>query len=284
MSRIPRWTLTALTTAAIAAAAAPAAHATPGNGKPAAKPAPTEFVGVAKGTRLVRFDAAKPAIARQVPIKGLAEGESVVGLDTRPATGALYGVTDGGRIVTIDPRNGASAPVGAPFAPELDGEFFGFDFNPTVDRIRLTSDANQNLRLVPDTGQVAFTDGPLAYLAGDAAFGRDPSVVASAYTNPDTDPATGTTLYDIDAARDALVIQDPPNTGGLKTVGGLGVNVGYRGGFDIGADGAAYAALTPRGARASTLYRIDLATGAATAEGRVGFLRGVKLDALAILP
>lgn len=275
MSRIPRWTLTALTMAAVAAAAAPAAHATPPS---------TSFAGVSKGDRLVRFNAAKPAIARQVPIRGLADGESVVGLDTRPATGALYGVTDSGRILTIDPRNGASTPVGAPFTPELDGEFFGFDFNPAVDRIRLTSDANQNLRLVPDTGQVAFTDGPLAYVAGDPAFGRDPSVVASAYTNPDTDPATGTTLYDIDAARDALVIQDPPNNGGLKTVGGLGVNVGYRAGFDIGTDGAAYAALTPRGARASTLYRIDLTTGAATAEGRVGFLRGVKLDALAILP
>lgn len=285
MPRPSRRTVTVLTTAALIAAAAPAgAHATPGKGKkPGATPT-TELVGVTKGTTLVRFDADRPAIARQIPIRGLADGESVVGLDTRPAGGSLYALGDSGRIYVVDPRTGASAPAGAPFTAQLDGEFFGFDFNPVVDRIRLTSDANQNLRLVPDTGQVAFTDGALGYVAGDPSAGRDPAVVGSAYTNPDTDPATGTSLYNVDAARDALVLQDPPNDGGLKTVGALGVNVGYRGGFDIGADGTAYAAFIPRGARASSLYTIDLATGAATAEGRVGFVRGVKLDALAILP
>ena len=51
---------------------------------------------------------------------------------------------------------------GAPaFTPALSGTAFGFDFNPTVDRIRVVSDTGQNLRLNPDTGAVAAVDGAL---------------------------------------------------------------------------------------------------------------------------
>jgi hypothetical protein len=34
----------------------------------------------------------------------------------------------------------------------LDGTFFGVDFNPTVDRLRVISDTGQNLRVNVDTG------------------------------------------------------------------------------------------------------------------------------------
>ncbi len=37
--------------------------------------------------------------------------------------------------------------------------------------------------------------------------------LAAAYTDPDNDPATGTTLYVIDADLNALTIQAPPNNG-----------------------------------------------------------------------
>ncbi|MBJ7329404.1 MAG: DUF4394 domain-containing protein [Solirubrobacteraceae bacterium] len=278
MSRLSRCALLAGAVGAVLGAA-PAAHAT----KPD-KPAGTELVGVAHGDQLVRFTAERPALARHVRIRGLGPGESVVGLDVRPATGQLEALSDAGRLYVVDPRSGVSTPVGAAFAPSLDGEFFGFDVNPVVDRLRVTSDANENLRLLPDTGQAAAVDGSLNYDPADASAGRDPAVVGSAYTNPDTDPATGTTLYDIDAARDALVIQDPPNAGGLKTVGSLGVKVGYRAGFDIAPDNTAYAAFIPRGGKATVLHTIDLSTGAATAVGRVGLFGGVKLDALAVLP
>ena len=83
-----------------------------------------------------------------------------------------------------------------------------------ADRIRITSDSEQNLRVNPDTGMVAAVDGMLAYAAGDINFGQNPNVVGSAYTNS-RPTATTTTLYDIDSALDIVVIQNPPNEGVL---------------------------------------------------------------------
>jgi hypothetical protein len=152
--------------------------------------------------------------------------------------------------------------VGAtPFIPALAGASFGFDFNPTVDRIRVTSDAEQNLRLNPDTGAVAAVDTNLAYAAGDPGAGTNPSVAGSAYTN-NFAGATSTTLYDIDNARHALVTQNPPNDGTLTTVGALGTN-NEAVAFDIGDGNIAYAVLNGEQNR-QTLDRVDLSNGHAT--------------------
>ena len=71
-------------------------------------------------------------------------------------------------------------------------------------------------------------------------------------------------LFGIDAARDALVRIDPPNAGTLRTVGALGTDIGEAVGFDITAAGnVAYALVTPQGAEASRLVRIDLSNGRA---------------------
>jgi hypothetical protein len=78
--------------------------------------------------------------------------------------------------------------------------------------------------------------------------------------------ATTTALYDIDVATDKLFLQSPPNDGTLREVGPLGVNADAANGFDIGgASGVAYALLTSAGR--TQLYRINIATGAATALG-----------------
>ena len=157
----------------------------------------------------------------------------------------------------IDPVTGAATAVGAAFTPALSGTAFGFDFNPTVDRIRVVSDTGQNLRLNPDTGAVAAVDGALNPGA--------PHVVGSAYTN-NFAGATTTTLYAIDAATDQLLIQNPPNNGTLAPVGPLGVDTSDDVGFDITAnDGVAFATLTIGGT--TRLHRIDLVTGTATQVG-----------------
>jgi hypothetical protein len=99
-----------------------------------------------------------------------------------------------------------------------------------------------------------------------------------ACSNNDTDPATPTTLYDIDATRNTLVIQNPPNDGALATVGSAGVTTPHSliAGFDIAASGGtAYALLRPEGSARPQLYRIDLATGAASLIGQVGGLTPV---------
>lgn len=185
------------------------------------------------------------------------------------------------RVYRLVPGSGFLRPVGAgPFVPALTGTSFGVDFNPTVDRIRVTSDTEQNLRLNPDTGAVAGTDAPLAYRAGDAGAGTNPSVGAVAYTNSFAG-ATTTQLFGIDSARDALVLQDPPNAGVLNTVGALGVDVAEPVGFDIGTANAAYAAVRRGTESASLLHRIDLTSGRATPVSDFPRTGGGRLVAIA---
>src|SRR6185503_3228958 len=200
---------------------------------------------VTAANNLVRFSSATPGtIDATVPITGLQAGESVLGIDVRPATLQLYLLGSTSRLYTLDQGTGVATQVGAgAFTPALNGTSFGFDFNPTVDRIRVISDADQNLRLNPDTGTVAATDTVLAYAAGDANAGQNPNAVGAAYTN-NFAGATTTVLYDIDSGRDVLVTQNPPNNGTLNTVGALGVDTSDVVGFDItNPGGTAYAAL-----------------------------------------
>jgi hypothetical protein len=236
------------------------------------------LAGVASNGRLVFFSSDDPTEAEVVKVHGLEDGETILGIDVRPATGELYALGSTSRLYVVDVATGEATAIGTgPFSPALSGTRFGFDFNPTVDRIRIVSDSGQNLRAHPDTGVVAFVDTSLAYAAGDPSFGTAPDVTGAAYTNSDTDPATGTTLYDIDEATSSLVTQNPPNDGVLNTVGSLGISgIESVGGFDIAAsDGTAYAGIvratrSSPNSRRAVLYTIDLATGEATRIGKIG--------------
>lgn len=228
--------------------------------------------GLTNSNNLVTFDSNNPGvIISQVPITGLQSGENLLGIDFRPATGGLYGLSSASRVYLINKTTGEARQVGSTaFTPALSGTAFGFDFNPVPDRIRVTSNTTQNLRLNPNNGAVAATDGTLAFTAGDKNAGVTPNIVGSAYTN-NFNGATATTLYDIDSNLDALVIQNPPNDGKLNTVGPLGVDTSDSVGFDISTvDGSAFAAMTPTGSTVSNLYRINLVTGAATLIGPIG--------------
>ncbi len=211
------------------------------------------LLGVTPSNRLIAFSAANPSqLLHDVPISNLGPGESILGIDVRPATRQLYALGSTSQLYVINYLTGAAARVGTPFTPALAGTDFGFDFNPTVDRIRVVSDTGQNLRLHPDTGVVAFVDGTLAYAPGDPNAGRTPQVTAAAYTNPDTDPATGTLLVDIDAALDIAATQNPPNEGRLNTLLALGLDVA-RAGFDIGLTDAFIAVQAPGSTTSSLL-------------------------------
>ena len=213
---------------------------------------------------LVSFRLKSPRNLRSVtPITGLPAGVSLKGIDFRPATGDLYGVGSDSVVYRLNPFTGIAIAEGPAFTPSLNGSFFGLDFNPTVDKIRVTSDANQNLRLDPDPGSV---------LGNDAALNPgDPAVVGSAYTNSSftaTKP-TATTLYAVDSGVDMLFVQNPPNAGTLTQGKALGIDVGSDAGFDI-AGSANTGYLVTQGQRGTTLYAVDLASGTATSLGRVG--------------
>ena len=238
--------------------------------------------GVTTMNSLVRFDSATPGtINSTVTVTGLNAGATLRGIDFRPVDGLLYGVSSDSRLYTINLSSGAASVIGPALAFTLNGSSFGFDFNPTVDRIRVTSDADQNLRLNPITGALAATDTNLAYAGTDVNAGQNPNIVGSAYTNS-FNGATTTTLFGIDSALDILVTQAPPNNGTLNTVGSLGFNTSDQVGFDIFFFGnQAFASLTGAAAGSiSSLFSINLATGAATSIGAIG--SGLQIADIAI--
>jgi hypothetical protein len=244
-----------------------------GFGLAAAMPAAT-IVATTSANQLLRFDSATPGtIITTLALTGLANGEQVLGIDFRPATGQLYALGSSNRVYLVNTDTGLALPVGAGGSFTLSGNAFGFDFNPTVDRIRVVSDTGQNLRLNPNDGALAATD---TALNGPAA-----GAFAAGYTNSFAGAAS-TTLYDITAATDSLYIQNPPNNGTLVLVGGLGVDVGNVGGFDIAMPGNVGFAAFQVGAT-SGLYSINLSTGAASSLGSIGN-GSLTITGLAVAP
>lgn len=254
-----------------------------------APPSLPRMVALTTADRLVTFAPGRPGtLTNDVAITGLAPNESLVGIDVRPATGELIGVGSTSRVYTVDPLTGVATAVGPVFTPSLSGIDFAVDFNPVPDRIRLVSDAEQNLRLNPNTGLVAATDVPLAFDAADPNVGANPNVVAAAYTNPNAG-ATITTLYAIDSNLDVLVTQGSlnsapvsPNSGVLFTVGALGQDTTGLAGMDVSQFGGAYASFTAPGATQSRLFRLNLGTGASALVGTIG--ANVPVRDVAFLP
>lgn len=239
---------------------------------PAATSVPASSVmlyATTTGNKLISFNSGTPGnIASTMNITGLQAGESVVGIDYRAATGDLVAVGSTSTLYKLDSMSGAATIIGSgPITTTLAGTSFGVDFNPTVDRLRVVSNQDQDLRLNPNNAAVGAVDGTLAYTMTDTNMGKDPNAVASAYTN-NFPGATSTTLYNIDSNLDVLVRQLPPNAGVLNTVGALGVDAGEEAGFDIVGADTAFAALQVSGA--SNLYTINLMSGEATLIGAIG--------------
>ena len=162
--------------------------------------------------------------------EGLIDNDQLIGIDFRPATGQLYAVGKNSRLYNINlnstAKPGLATPIGgSAFGSAITATAVGFDFNPTVDRIRFVTNTGQNLRLHPETGAIAVTDGNLNGVPST-------SVGAVAYTNSFSG-ATTTLLYDIDPIADKLYLQSNPNTGLLQDVGPLGLDISEVGGFDI---------------------------------------------------
>ncbi len=260
--------------------------------------APALMVGLTTTNFLVSFDSADPThVLSSVKIKGLAAGEDIVSIDSRAANGLLYGLTKQNTLYTLNPYSGVATKVGPAGAPDLAlaGKAFAIDFNPAVDRLRVVSDLDQNLRINPLTGVVVDGDGgtmgtqpdtALVFDATDANTGKNPNIAEVAYDR-NFQGATLTTLFGIDSNLNALVRiggvdgTPSPNSGAIFTVGALGVDPGATVGFDVAADGTAFASLAVKGK--TKLFTIDLVTGAATEVGAIG-KGSTKLDGLAAMP
>jgi len=229
------------------------------------------------GSLLISFDPTSPATGTIIPISGVTADQTVVGIDFRPSNGLLYGLgvnaaTDTATLYSISAQTGIAAAVGTfGGVGDLTSGGYGFDFNPSADRIRVTSETGLNFRLNPNTGALAGLD---TLIVGAAIAG-------AAYTNNQPNNGNVTTLYTLDSNADVLNIQSPPNGGVQITVGPTGVDFSAVNGFDIPAgvnalannspaSGFGFALLTVSGV--TGLYSINLATGAATLTGN--FLNG----------
>jgi len=250
--------------------------------------------GVAGGN-LVSFDSGAPRnIRTAVNITGLPTTQVLAGLDFRPLTGELYAfgyeaANELGQLYTLNTSTGALTAVGAARSYPLgaNASVIGFDFNPTVDRIRITSATNQaNLRANPSDGTF-LTDTRLTN------NGAAPALSGVAYTNSDNNPATGTALYGYDQSTNTLLLSSNANAGTYNNVGsGSGITVNAANGvdFDVFSDlttpatpiNSAFLTATPSGMSFDNLYTVDLTAGTVTLLDRIG--NGSNLSGVAAVP
>ena len=237
----------------------------------------TQFFALTDDNTLISFEMDNPEQTSEMPITGL-DGV-LLGIDVRPATGEIYGITTANNIYTIDPDTGMAMLESTLNIPFEGGTISGFDFNPVADRLRLVGDNDQDFRINVDTGEV-IVDGTLTFAEDDMSAGVNPNVTAAAYTNSFAG-TTSTQLYDIDTLLNDLLLQDPPNDGTLVTIGDLGINFDTLGGFDIlsSAEGMNEAFAVSN----SMLYEIDLSTAMATSLGMIGSDPTLNLQGLAVM-
>lgn len=267
---------------------------------------PATLIGLDNANNLLRFDSAAPTtVQATAAISGLGAAERVVGIDFRPRTGQLYalsvdanGAGTNARLYTVNAVTGAATRVGtgAVTVTADPSAAYGFDFNPTVDRIRVVNAMDANFRINPNTG--AHADTPVNDTTLNPA-GNQIDGVAYDRNFDGLLGAAGTTLYAINANTGMLqtqggVNQAPsPNGGALINVGALNVTIDPNSfvGFDIGTPAttggpsSVFAVLDGNAAAgiATGLYRINLTTGAATLVGLVG--NGTAtLTGLAVVP
>ncbi|MBA4107742.1 MAG: hypothetical protein C0485_18570 [Pirellula sp.] len=258
------------------------------------------LVALTATNQLITFDSATPGtLASTVAISGLAAGDALVGIDVRPANNILYGfaVDTGaggaaagvGRVYSINVGTGvatlaatlaadpADATPPTPYS-SVSGTFFGVDFNPVADRLRVVSDTGLNLRINVATGLTQL-DGAIAYAVGDANAGTPAQIYASAYTNSVAGAAT-TTLYNLDGSIGTLVTQNPPNNGTLNTVALASLAIFPDAAFDIsGQTGVGYVVLD-----GATLSTISLANGDVTQLGGIGTIGAISDIAVLAIP
>ncbi|MBR0648798.1 DUF4394 domain-containing protein [Roseomonas terrae] len=235
------------------------------------------IVGLTADNALVSIDSETRRAAAPVRITGT-DGR-VIGIDQRPQDGRLYGVTESGQIVTINPADGRATQVSRLNTAFASGGRAVVDFNPAANRLRLMGMNGVNLRVNVDTGE-AVTDGTLKYAAGTPMAETGPRIVAGAYTNSMTG-AQQTALYTIDTLSRRLNLQAPPNDGVQQPRGEVAATLPAGVAFDILSDGQG--GNTTFLLADGTMHSVNLETGAATATGPVSGLPAVEVIDIAAM-
>ncbi len=234
--------------------------------------------GVTNDGRLISFDPANPStLLNNVQVANLLPNEVMVGIDARPASasGELVIMTSLNRLLSLA-TTGVATPIGSGFTPALATLQGGFDFNPTVDRLRVISTDTTNRRLNPVTGASVATDTAMTFADGQGT----PFVVGAAYNSFQfgTGAAVGSVRQFVVDSRRGVLGETGSQAGGnasfnggvITVVGPLGVAISDNTGFDIfGPTQSAFLSSLGDNNQAS-FYTVDLTTGAATLVGTIG--------------
>jgi len=247
---------------------------------------PSTLIALTGNNQLLRFDSATPnTIQSTLAITGLGANETVRGIDFRPRTGQLIAstVTTGSvsnsivRTYSVNALTGAATFIGASAslsgAADVPG---GYDFNPTVDRLRYVNTNDLNVRINPNNGTLAGVDTGLTPAVSEDIIGEAYDRNFDRQNNAGDVGTLPTTLYAINRIGSQLARQGgvdgvpSPNGGVITNIGPLGVTLDAAadGGFDITSDGKAFAALTSGGT--TRLYTINLVSGAASLVDTIG--------------
>lgn len=231
------------------------------------------------GDELIRFDAATPGT---VTVIGTPNA-FLSNISFRPSDGKLYGYetsfTGTDSLYTID-LNTAAVTLVATSTPGTNTAHVGTAFDPNTDELRVITDIGENRGVTIESSDTAV--GPdINYAAGDQFEGQFPLLIDIAHA------PQGGPFYGIDYLRDTLVRLDPPSSGTLSTVGGLGIDTDFITGFDIFQNSDSVVGYASLGGsffptiKPSILATINLETGAATPIGEIG---AIGVYSLAIAP
>jgi hypothetical protein len=245
----------------------------------------TTVVALTTDNRILTFDHLAPGVTfSNTAVTGLGAGESLLGIDLRPATGQIFALSSASRVYVVNPMTGAASAVGAAFTPGLSASDHSIDFNPTVDRIRVVGAGGENRRLNPLNGQaVTATDTALSY-----AMGGSVRAAGVAYTNSLAGVLPGSTRqYIIDSATDMLVESGTQaggnasfNAGVVTSIGSLGFDTTDLVGFDIfGPTGVALLSTNSPLGGASTLRLLNLSDATSISLGDIagGTIRDITI-------
>lgn len=251
-----------------------------GGGGGGSSTGPQELFVLDGSNSLWRYAPGAPgAVLGSVPVTGLLPGELLVGIDTNPANGTLYGLAvsasgtgTAARLLVVDPLTGVATPVGpgltVPAGASDAG--YGFDLNWATDRIRVVNSADANFRVNPSTGLLTVADTPLN------PAGQQIDSLAYDQSVPGL-PALNRTPFVIRALTGTLLTlggpggHPSPNTGTLTPVGPLNTPIDPGGSvaLDVFGTNEAYAIFDGNTGPAvvNGLYTVDLTTGQATLVG-----------------
>ncbi|RYZ84425.1 MAG: DUF4394 domain-containing protein, partial [Proteobacteria bacterium] len=232
--------------------------------------------GATDSSDLVSFDSATPGTLTTIgAFSGLPNGQTIRGIDFRPATGQLYALSTStptpvagttAQLYTTDLVTGALTAVGNRFTLASTtglNAVASLDFNPVDDTIRVVTGGGLNYHFNPVTG---------AMISRDTDINPTGIITDIAYSN-NTIGATSTTLYAYNYSTNMIGTvgsvggsPNSPNSGQFTPIGSSGwFSNDATVGFDIsGATGIGYINTNITGAARDALFRVNLGTGAMT--------------------